>query len=168
MDAPHWRGMNMAGQQTTMERLFYLLDEEAKTLDNENDRSFIRNLGLAMERVYTDGRGLLGRSTLQDQHKTFRSTYLSLMQEEKIQANHQVTSDSIGLILGFLVKRSMSSQEKLYVINTANDTGHLGATVEEVLSEIVIMHHLIEVDPVLSHVSVHLANFLEIPFNVYP
>lgn len=30
------------------------------------------------------------------------------------------------------------------------------------------MHHLIEVDPVLSRVSVHLANFLEIPFDVYP
>ena len=30
------------------------------------------------------------------------------------------------------------------------------------------MHHLIEVDPVLSRVSVHLANYLEIPFDVYP
>ena len=30
------------------------------------------------------------------------------------------------------------------------------------------MHHLVEVDPVLSRVSVHLANFLEIPFDVYP
>ena len=36
------------------------------------------------------------------------------------------------------------------------------------LPEIAVMHHLIEVDPVLSRVSVHLANFLEIPFDVYP
>lgn len=42
------------------------------------------------------------------------------------------------------------------------------AAVKEVLSDKTIMHHLIEVDPVLSRVSVHLANFLEIPFDVYP
>ena len=42
----------------------------------------------------------------------------------------------------------------------------LSANVKEVLPEIAVMHHLIEVDPVLSRVSVHLANFLEIPFDV--
>ena len=46
--------------------------------------------------------------------------------------------------------------------------GHLSASVNEVLKDTTIMHHLIEVDPVLSRVSVHLANFLEIPFDVYP
>ncbi|MBW1131703.1 class I SAM-dependent methyltransferase, partial [Escherichia coli] len=104
----------MAEQQTIMERLFHTLDEKAKTLNNENGQSFIENLGLAMEQVYTNERGLLEQSTLQDRRKAFQFAYLSLMQEEKIQANHQITPDSIGLILGFLVERFMNNQEELH------------------------------------------------------
>ena len=48
-----------------------------------------------MEQVYTNERGLLEQSTLQDRRKAFQFAYLSLMQEEKIQANHQITPDSI-------------------------------------------------------------------------
>ena len=162
----YWRGTNMAEQQTIMERLFHTLDEKAKTLNNENGQSFIENLGLAMEQVYTNERGLLEQSTLQDRRKAFQFAYLSLMQEEKIQANHQITPDSIGLILGFLVERFMNNQEELHIVDIASGAGHLSATVKEVLPEIAVMHHLIEVDPVLSRVSVHLANFLEIPFDV--
>ncbi|HDD7251396.1 TPA: class I SAM-dependent methyltransferase [Staphylococcus aureus] len=158
----------MAEQQTITERLFHTLDEKAKTLNNENGQSFIENLGLAMEQVYTNERGLLEQSTLQDRRKAFQFAYLSLMQEEKIQANHQITPDSIGLILGFLVERFMNNQEELHIVDIASGAGHLSATVKEVLPEIAVMHHLIEVDPVLSRVSVHLANFLEIPFDVYP
>ncbi len=99
----------------------------------------------------------------QDRRKAFQFAYLSLMQEEKIQANHQITPDSIGLILGFLVERFMNNQEELHIVDIASGAGHLSATVKEVLPEIAVMHHLIEVDPVLSRVSVHLANFLEIP-----
>ena len=66
-----------------MERLFHTLDEKAKTLNNENGQSFIENLGLSMEQVYTNERGLLEQSTLQDRRKAFQFAYLSLMQEEK-------------------------------------------------------------------------------------
>ena len=89
------------------------------------------------------------------------------MQEENIQANHQITPDSIGLILGFLVERFMQDKEEMHVVDISG-AGHLSASVKEVLSDKTTMHHLIEVDPVLSRVSVHLANFLEIPFDVYP
>ena len=135
----------MAEQQTIMERLFHTLDEKAKTLNNENGQSFIENLGLAMEQVYTNERGLLEQSTLQDRRKAFQFAYLSLMQEEKIQANHQITPDSIGLILGFLVERFMNNQEELHIVDIASGAGHLSATVKEVLPEIAVMHHLIEV-----------------------
>ncbi|MBO1199570.1 class I SAM-dependent methyltransferase [Staphylococcus simiae] len=158
----------MAEEQTIMERLFHTLDEKAKALNNENGQSFIENLGLAMEYIYTNDRQLLEQATLQDRRKAFQFAYLSLMQEEKIQANHQITPDSIGLILGFLVERFMQDQQELHMVDLASGAGHLSATVKEVLPEIAIMHHLIEVDPVLSRVSVHLANFLEIPFDVYP
>lgn len=158
----------MSEEQTIMEKLFKTLDEKAKALNEQNGQSFIENLGLAMEDVYSNKRELLEQATLQDRRKAFQFAYLSLMQEETIQANHQTTPDSIGLILGFLVQKFTENNEELHVVDIASGAGHLSASVNEVLKDTTIMHHLIEVDPVLSRVSVHLANFLEIPFDVYP
>lgn len=158
----------MTEENTIMEKLFQYLDEKAKTLNQENGQSFIENLGLAMEDVYTSQREMLEQATLQDRRKAFQFAYLSLMQEENIQANHQITPDSIGLILGFLVQRFTQNKEEMHVVDIASGAGHLSAAVKEVLTDKTIMHHLIEVDPVLSRVSVHLANYLEIPFDVYP
>ncbi|PTK55975.1 SAM-dependent methyltransferase [Staphylococcus haemolyticus] len=158
----------MSEEQTIMEKLFKTLDEKAKALNEQNGQSFIENLGLAMEDVYSNKRELLEQATLQDGRKAFQFAYLSLMQEETIQANHQITPDSIGLILGFLVQKFTENNEELHVVDIASGAGHLSASVNEVLKDTTIMHHLIEVDPVLSRVSVHLANFLEIPFDVYP
>lgn len=158
----------MSEEQTIMEKLFKTLDEKAKALNEQNGQSFIENLGLAMEDVYSNKRELLEQATLQDRRKAFQFAYLSLMQEETIQANHQITPDSIGLILGFLVQKFTENNEELHVVDIASGAGHLSASVNEVLKDTTLMHHLIEVDPVLSRVSVHLANFLEIPFDVYP
>lgn len=160
--------LNMAEEQTIMERLFRTLDDKAKSLNEENGQSFIENLGLAMEDVYRNQRTLLEQATLQDRRKAFQFAYLSLLQEENIQANHQITPDSIGLILGFLVQKFIENNKELQIVDIASGAGHLSATVNEVLKDSEVMHHLIEVDPVLSRVSVHLANFLEIPFDVYP
>ncbi|UDI78038.1 class I SAM-dependent methyltransferase [Staphylococcus taiwanensis] len=158
----------MTEEQTIMEKLFRTLDEKAKALNDENGQSFIENLGLAMEYVYQNQRDLLEQATLQDRRKAFQFAYLSLLQEENIQANHQITPDSIGLILGFLVQKFTEQNDELHVVDIASGAGHLSASVNEVLKDTTVMHHLIEVDPVLSRVSVHLANFLEIPFDVYP
>ncbi|WP_436956067.1 class I SAM-dependent methyltransferase [Staphylococcus sp. AS1337] len=158
----------MTQEETVMEKLFQTLDEKAKSLNEDNGQSFIENLGLAMEHVYTNKRDLLEQATLQDRRKAFQFAYLSLMQNEDIQANHQITPDSIGLILGFLSKRFLKNSEAMHIADLASGAGHLSASVHEVLSDHTLMHHLVEVDPVLSRVSVHLANFLEIPFDVYP
>ncbi|MDW8565246.1 class I SAM-dependent methyltransferase [Staphylococcus shinii] len=158
----------MTQEETVMEKLFQTLDEKAKSLNEDNGQSFIENLGLAMEYVYTNKRDLLEQATLQDRRKAFQFAYLSLMQNEDIQANHQITPDSIGLILGFLSERFLKNSEAMHIADLASGAGHLSASVHEVLSDHTLMHHLVEVDPVLSRVSVHLANFLEIPFDVYP
>ncbi|MEB7997824.1 class I SAM-dependent methyltransferase [Staphylococcus saprophyticus] len=158
----------MTQEETVMEQLFKTLDEKVKDLNDGNGQSFIENLGLAMEHIYTNKRELLEQATLQDRRKAFQFAYLSLMQKEDIQANHQITPDSIGLILGFLAERFLKNNESMHIADIASGAGHLSASVHEVLSDHTLMHHLVEVDPVLSRVSVHLANFLEIPFDVYP
>ncbi|ARJ50001.1 class I SAM-dependent methyltransferase [Staphylococcus lutrae] len=151
-----------------MERLFYQLDERTQKLNEENGQSFIENLGLAMEQIYTSERDFIEQATLQDRRKAFQFAYLSQLQKEEVQANHQITPDSIGLILGFLVSQFKAGDKALHIADLGSGTGHLSATVHEMMPEFTLMHHLVEVDPVLSRVSVHLANFLEIPFDVYP
>lgn len=158
----------MTQEETVLERLFQTLDDKTKSLNKENGQSLIENLGLAMEDVYTNQRDLLEQATLQDRRKAFQFTYLSLLQQEDIQANHQITPDSIGLILGFLAQRFLKNKDEMHVADIASGAGHLSASIHEVMMESTLMHHLVEVDPVLSRVSVHLANFLEIPFDVYP
>lgn len=108
----------MTQEETVMEQLFKTLDEKVKDLNDGNGQSFIENLGLAMEHIYTNKRELLEQATLQDRRKAFQFAYLSLMQKEDIQANHQITPDSIGLILGFLAERflKITSQCTLQIL----------------------------------------------------
>ncbi|MBM0827236.1 acetate/propionate family kinase [Staphylococcus epidermidis] len=114
----------MSEENTIMERLFHTLDDKAKALNKENGQSFIENLGLAMEDIYTNQRELLEQATLQDRRKAFQFAYLSLLQEENIQANHQITPDSIGLILGFLVQRFLEHKEEMHIVDIASGAGH--------------------------------------------
>ena len=61
----------MTEENTIMERLFHALDEKAKSLNEENGQSFIENLGLAMEEIYTNKRDLLEQATLKIEEKHF-------------------------------------------------------------------------------------------------
>ncbi|MEB6195938.1 class I SAM-dependent methyltransferase [Mammaliicoccus sciuri] len=158
----------MTEEKNMMEVLFEKLDVKSKDLHDENGQSYIENLGFAMEDIYTNQRDLLEQSTLQERRKAFQFAYLSLLKEEVIQPNHQMTPDSIGFILSYLVNLFNKNKKELNIVDIASGTGHLSATINEQNQDKTLMHHLIEVDPVLQRVSIHLANFLEIPFDVYP
>lgn len=158
----------MTEEKNMMEVLFEKLDVKSKDLHDENGQSYIENLGLAMEDIYTNQRDLLEQSTLQERRKAFQFAYLSLLKEEVIQPNHQMTPDSIGFILSYLVNLFNKNKKELNIVDIASGTGHLSATINKQNQDKTLMHHLIEVDPVLQRVSIHLANFLEIPFDVYP
>ncbi len=158
----------MTEEKNMMEVLFEKLDVKSKDLHDENGQSYIENLGLAMDDIYTNQRDLLEQSTLQERRKAFQFAYLSLLKEEVIQPNHQMTPDSIGFILSYLVNLFNKNKKELNIVDIASGTGHLSATINEQNQDKTLMHHLIEVDPVLQRVSIHLANFLEIPFDVYP
>lgn len=136
----------MAEEQTIMERLFHELDTKTKELNKENGQSFIENLGLAMEQIYRNDRDLLEQATLADRRKAFQFAYLSLLQEQDIQANHQITPDSIGLILGFLVQQFTQDKKELNIVDLTSGSGHLSATVHEVLIEQTLMHYFVEVE----------------------
>ncbi|KAA1038443.1 class I SAM-dependent methyltransferase [Macrococcus equipercicus] len=151
-----------------IEKLFERLDKKAKELQLENGHSFIENLGLSMEELYMNDRALLEQSTTVERRKAFQFAYLSMLKEEMIQPNHQMTPDSIGYLVSYLVRMFMGDDEQAELLDMTSGTGHLSATVHEQNPDKKFTHYLVEVDPVLARLSVHLSNFLEIPFNVYP
>ena len=84
-----------------------------------------------MEDIYNNQRDLLEQSTIQERRKAFQFAYLSLLKEEIIQPNHQMTPDSIGFILSYLVNLFNKNKEELNVVDIASGTGHLSATITE-------------------------------------
>src|SRR5699024_11451988 len=56
----------MTEEKNIMETLYEKLDENSKKLHDENGQSYIENLGLAMEDIYTNQRDLLEQSTIQE------------------------------------------------------------------------------------------------------
>lgn len=151
-----------------IEELFQRIDEKAKAFQQENGHSFIENLGLALEDIYLNERELLERSTMIDRRKAFQFSYLSMLKEEMIQPNHQMTPDSIGYLVAYVIRLFMQDKQSIKMIDLTSGTGHLSATIHEQNPETTFDHVLVEVDPVLSRLSVHLANFLEIPMDVFP
>lgn len=150
-----------------IEELFKVIDEKAKVLQKENGHSFIENLGLSLEDVYVNQRDLLEKSTMIDRRKAFQFSYLSMLKEEMIQPNHQMTPDSIGYLTAFVMNMFVED-ETVKLLDLTSGTGHLSATIHEQNPGKTFDHVLVEVDPVLSRLSVHLANFLEIPFDIFP
>ncbi|UBH12521.1 class I SAM-dependent methyltransferase [Macrococcus armenti] len=150
-----------------IEELFKVIDEKAKALQKENGHSFIENLGLSLENVYVNQRDLLEKSTMIDRRKAFQFSYLSMLKEEMIQPNHQMTPDSIGYLTAFVMNMFVED-ETVKLLDLTSGTGHLSATIHEQNPGKTFDHVLVEVDPVLSRLSVHLANFLEIPFDIFP
>ncbi|TDM10600.1 class I SAM-dependent methyltransferase [Macrococcus lamae] len=151
-----------------IEQLFETLDKKAKELQLENGHSFIENLGLSMEDIYMNDRTLLEQSTTVERRKAFQFAYLSMLKEEMIQPNHQMTPDSIGYLVSYIVRMFMEDEKQAQLLDITSGTGHLSATVHEQNPDKTFTHYLVEVDPILARLSIHLSNFLEIPFNVYP
>lgn len=149
----------MAEEQTIMERLFRTLDDKAKSLNEENGQSFIENLGLAMEDVYRNQRTLLEQATFQRSSKSISICLLELITRRKYSSKSSNYTRFYWFDFRFLVQKFTENNKELQIVDIASGAGHLSATVNEVLKDSEVMHHLIEVDPVLSRVSVHLANF---------
>lgn len=151
-----------------IEELFKLIDDKAKAFQKENGHSFIENLGLALEDIYMNERDILERSTVIDRRKAFQFSYLSMLKEEMIQPNHQMTPDSIGYLVAYVIRLFMQDNKEIKMLDLTSGTGHLSATIHEQNPETTFDHVLVEVDPVLSRLSIHLANFLEVPMDVFP
>lgn len=69
-----------------------------------------------------------------------------------------MTPDSIGYMTAYVMNLFVQD-EQVKILDLTSGTGHLSATIHEQNPGKTFDHVLVEVDPVLSRLSVHLANF---------
>ncbi|EUJ44070.1 class I SAM-dependent methyltransferase [Listeria riparia] len=132
----------------TVEELFRVLDDTAIIIQNALEMSYL-------EAVYETGENLFQKEVLQKDElsaeavlnleerygsiqldefakEDIRKSYqLALLKGMKhgIQVNHQMTPDSIGFILGYLVDKAFSGAKQIRLLDPACGTGNLIATI---------------------------------------
>lgn len=97
--------------------------------------------------------------------KSFQLAILKGMQEN-IQPNHQMTPDSIGMFIGYLVQRLYKNKE-MRILDLAVGTGNLLTTVMNQQPEKRIEAYGVEIDDLLLHLGFINANLQEQPIQFY-
>ncbi|MEW9500674.1 class I SAM-dependent methyltransferase [Jeotgalibacillus marinus] len=102
----------------------------------------------------------------EDVRKAFQLTILKGMKEH-IQPNHQMTPDSIAMVIGFLLDKFTRSEKELTLLDPALGTGNLALAIMNQLSGKVTVTHGVEIDEVLVRLAYVLANLTEQPLHLY-
>ncbi|PKG24982.1 class I SAM-dependent methyltransferase [Niallia nealsonii] len=97
--------------------------------------------------------------------KSFQLAILKGMQEN-IQPNHQMTPDSIGMFIGYLVQKLYKNKE-MSILDLAVGTGNLLTTVMNQQSEKDIEAYGVEIDDLLLKLGFVNANLQEQPIQFY-
>ncbi|MEG7380282.1 class I SAM-dependent methyltransferase [Bacillus subtilis] len=159
--------------------VYELLDEAAIIIKNELEISYIEALAEAGEMYFlekTDQLKLSDEKTEQLQvllekaefgtyeHEWVRKAFqLSVLKGLKdiSHPNRQMTPDTIGIFISYLVNKFMAGQKELTVLDPAVGTGNLLFTVLNQLSEKTANSFGIEIDDVLLKIAYAQANLLK-------
>ncbi|WP_062355098.1 class I SAM-dependent methyltransferase [Bacillus kwashiorkori] len=161
--------------QTPVEAIFSVLNDSANILKNELDCSFLEALAETGENIFHDTvlqeeisevakkrldktyQTLPKMATNEDFRKAFQLACLKGM-KENVQPNHQMTPDSIGIFLSFLIKKLHHHYSHLSILDPAVGTGNLLLTIINQLEGLHIEATGIEVDDILLQLAYVNAN----------
>ena len=148
--------------KSNLEEIYQLIvDETEAVLEDNNEISRIEALMEALLTLQIDD----GKYEYADLRKAVQFAYLYQLNEESVQANHQLTPDSIGYLIAHLVGL-FKEKNHISLLDAGSGTGHLSMTVKEHVNQ--VDFHGVEVDPVLSRFNVALCDFLKVPMDIYP
>ncbi|AZB44928.1 class I SAM-dependent methyltransferase [Bacillus sp. FJAT-42376] len=168
-----------------MERLFTALNESAEQLAEELELSYV-------EAVAETGENLFHGEVLQDElseiakkklQKIYADIQLDTYESEEIRKafqlcvlkglkegahpNHQMTPDSVGIFVGYLVQRFMSRQTRFSLLDPAVGTGNLLTSVLNQLKDHEVESTGVDVDDLLIQLSYINANLQKHPVQFY-
>ena len=168
-----------------LEQLFYEIDETAQILQEELSCTYLDALGETGEnffhgKVIQEEVSELAKKRLEKYYhnfstenfnkETIRKAYqLAILKgmKQNVQPNHQMTPDTVGLFVSYLVGKFMSSQKKFTVLDLAVGTGNLLFTLLNQLPDKEIAACGVEIDETLLKLAYAGANLQEHPLQLY-
>ncbi|PPA71639.1 class I SAM-dependent methyltransferase [Jeotgalibacillus proteolyticus] len=102
----------------------------------------------------------------EDVRKAFQLAILKGMKEH-IQPNHQMTPDSIAMVIGFLLDKFTGNEKELTLLDPALGTGNLVLAIMNQLNGKAAVTHGVEIDEVLVRLAYAGANLTEQPLHLY-
>ncbi len=168
-----------------VETLFYVLDETATVLEEELQCTYL-------EAIAESGENLFQQTILQEElseitkkriQKKYDEIKLEQLSKEQIrksfqfailkgmkelaQPNHQMTPDSIGIFMSFLVDKFSHNRDQLTLLDPAIGTGNLLTTVLNHLPDRNIDSIGVDIDDVLLKLAYIGANLQEHPLQLF-
>ena len=171
-------------QELTVEKLFTVLDESAGLISRLLSIPYLEALGETAENLFhgyivqdelneMDEKRLQKLySQIQLEHyskeairKSYRLAILKGMKEH-VQPNHQMTPDSIGLFIAYLLRKSIGKTTAFTLLDPAIGTGNLVTTVLNEFNGKAEAHG-VDLDDVLLRLAYAGANLLHHPITLY-
>ena len=146
-------------KQSKLEQLYTSIIKEIEEISKETDVSRIEMLGEALYSIDTTD------ASITDARKAFQFAYLKQAQEERVQANHQITPDAIGYLISHIL--GLYNRDQAFnLLDIGSGSGHLSMTVSEQLKNARL--YGVEIDATLAQLNVALAEYLKQKMEIYP
>lgn len=151
---------------SSMETLFNFIDEHAKKIQATEDLTYIEGV-LETTEMWLDGDITPSGDNLQkeDVRKAIQLAILKGMKEH-VQPHHQMTPDSLGLLVGYFVELLTSNKEHVSVLDPAAGTGNLLFTVLNFMKDKTTAS-AVEIDDMLIRLAASTGDLLQHPVTLY-
>ncbi|MTH52842.1 N-6 DNA methylase [Bacillus mangrovi] len=168
-----------------MEKLFASLNESAELLAEELNIPYVEAAAETGENLF-QGEVLqdeLSELTIKKLKKVYSAVELDTYDREEIRKafqlcilkglkegahpNHQMTPDSVGMFIGYLVQRFMEGRQSFSLLDPAAGTGNLLTAVLNQLKDHSVESTGVDVDDLLIHLSYVNANLQKHPVQFY-
>ncbi|QBP40656.1 class I SAM-dependent methyltransferase [Paenisporosarcina antarctica] len=151
---------------SSMERLFTFIDEHAIKLKTAEDLTYIEGV-LETTEMWLDGEiePDIQNVLKEDIRKAIQLAILKGMKQH-VQAHHQMTPDSLGLLVGYFVDQLTKDKQHLSILDPAVGTGNLLFTVLNFL-EGKATSSAVEIDDMLIRLAASTGDLLQQPVTLY-
>ncbi|MGE7940593.1 class I SAM-dependent methyltransferase [Lysinibacillus xylanilyticus] len=152
-----------------IEKLFGMLNEHAEKIEKEHNTTLLEGILDGLE-AWLDGEVDFSQdgATKEDVRKAIQIAVLKGMRKGS-QPNHQMTPDTLGLLVGYFVEQIFENRletEKISILDPAIGTGNLLLTVMNLLDG-KIEATGVEVDELLIRLAAATADLTEQPVSLY-
>lgn len=170
---------------SSLESLFYVFDQTANVLQKALSCTYLEALAESADNLFEgtvlqEGISEKAKKELQTKYNSIsldsmpkeqiRKAYqLAILKgmKENVQPNHQMTPDSIGLFVSYLMQKFMADYKQYSLLDPAVGTGNLLTTILNQQADKNIRATGIDVDDLLIKLAYAGANLLEHPIEFY-